>query len=423
MLRTKSGNSAVAKKRLRETRGTMSGSEPINDPVFTRMSRTELERRWTATRVLMAAADLDAVVALGFDDSLSGYVRWLCDFGAPAYMKVVLFFRSAPMSIIEHGGQNGSREVSPDNEDWPGVGRILTASTFKSIPSTYLQEAQVAGAELKMRGVKRIGLLRSGAMPSDFLLGLKQALPEAEFSDQTDAMDRLKAVKSPAELERLRDACRVQDEVFAKVLAATRPGVREVELLALAEYEFRMLGAIDGTMASGSAPAGSPAGIRPWRAQNRTLRVGDTFTILLEMSNGAGYYGELARQISIGPASRELRDAFEVVSEAQAAAVARMRPGAKCKELAAAHDDYMLARGHERETRLFSHGQGYDMVERPLVRADETMSLETGMFVSCHPAVARPNVFAFLCDNYIITDSGAPERVHATPRQLFEVGV
>jgi Xaa-Pro aminopeptidase len=423
MSEAESANSAIAKTRLREAPSIRRGSEPINDPVFTRMSRAELERRWTATRALMGAANLDAIVALGFDDSLSGYVRWLCDFGAPAYMKVVLFHRNGPMSTIEHGGQNGSRDVSPDSEDWPGVGRILTASTFKSVASTYTEEARLAGAELGRRGVKKVGLLRPGAMPSDFVLGLKRALPGVEFSDQTDAMDQLKAVKSPAELDRLRDACRIQDEVFAKVLAAARPGVREVELLALAEYEFRLRGAIDGTMASGSAPAGQPAGIRPWRAQNRTLRVGDTFTILLEMSNDAGYYGELARQISIGPACRELSNAFQVVVEAQAAAVARMRPGAKCVELAAAHDEYMLARGHERETRLFSHSQGYDMVERPLVRADETMSLEAGMFLSCHPVVATPSVFAFLCDNYIVTDNGVPERVHATPQQIFEVDV
>ena len=45
----------------------------------------------------------------------------------------------------------------------------------------------------------------------------------------------------------------------------------------------------------------------------------------------------------------------------------------------------MRGRGLPPELRLYAHGQGYDMVERPLIRDDETMPLEAGMCLAVHP--------------------------------------
>ncbi|HZV05809.1 MAG TPA: hypothetical protein VE999_12065, partial [Gemmataceae bacterium] len=227
------------------------GASSPNDPVFDRIPKAELERRWALVRRHMAEHDLDVLIAGGFDDSLSGYVRWFCDFGSQAYMKIVLFFREGPMTTIEHGALGGHREPSPDS---PGVAAICTTASFKSIAATFTYEAEIAVTELKRRGLKHIGLLRPGGLPYALVDHLQRSLPNVKVSDQTDALDRLKAIKGPAELDSLRQACRLQDEVFAKVLDAVRPGVREVELLALAEHELRLRGAIDGTMLSGSAP-------------------------------------------------------------------------------------------------------------------------------------------------------------------------
>jgi Xaa-Pro aminopeptidase len=417
-----SGSSPTPQARASAVGSRQNSLGHAHDPVFTRISRAELERRWTAVRAHMVSNGLDALVAQGFDDSLSGYVRWFCDFGASAYMKVAMFFRDGPpLATVEHGPLAGVRQVSPDEANNPGVARIYSTASFKSVPATFEYEAHAVAQELTMRGARRVGLLRSGAMPHAFVTQLREALPNTEFLDVTDEIDRLKAIKSSDELGRLREVCAIQDEVFNRILQEIRPGVREVDILALAEHEFRMHGAIDGTMASGSAPSGQPAMIRSWRAQNRVLQQGDYFTVLLEMSSDAGYYGELARQVVIGKAAPDLRQAFDVVKAAQAATVALFRPGAECAEIAAAHNQFMAAHGHAPESRLYSHSQGYDMVERPLIRRDETMKLEAGMFLSCHPVIVTRSMFVFLCDNFIIHEGAVAERVHRTPQEIFEV--
>src|SRR5262245_63777790 len=87
----------------------------------------------------------------------------------------------------------------------------------------------------------------------------------------------------------------------------------------------------------------------------------------------------MARTVVLGKASNELIDGFESMKEAQAHTLRLLKPGASCAEIAQRHDDYMRSRNLPPELRLYCHGQGYDLVERPLIRCDETMTIEEHM--------------------------------------------
>ena len=132
-------------------------------------------------------------------------------------------------------------------------------------------------------------------------------------------------------------------------------------------------------------------------------------------------YTEIARTIVLGKASNEVIDGFETVKEAQAHTLRLMKPGASCRDIAAAHDDFMRARGLPPELRLYCHGQGYDLVERPLIRADETMTLEAGMNIAVHPGYETNSLFAVICDNYLVGADGPGQCLHKTPKRVFEV--
>src|SRR5438034_6811602 len=107
--------------------------------------------------------------------------------------------------------------------------------------------------------------------------------------------------------------------------------------------------------------------------QGRTLRAGDHLVLLIENNGPGGFFAEIARTLVLGKASNELIDGFEAMKEAQIHTLALMKPGASCRDIAIAHDAYMKQRGLPPELRLYAHSQGYDMVERPMLRADESM--------------------------------------------------
>ena len=163
--------------------------------------------------------------------------------------------------------------------------------------------------------------------------------------------------------------------MFAKVAANIRPGMRDIDVTALAQHEALMLGSEQGIFLGGSSPIGRASPFVPRHMQGRRLAEGDHLSLLIEINGAGGFYTEIARTLVLGRASAELQDAFAAMREAQDHTLSLLKPGVPAREVAASHDAWMVARGLPPETRLYAHGQGYDMVERPLIRHDETMAI------------------------------------------------
>jgi Xaa-Pro aminopeptidase len=392
----------------------------VSDRTVSRLLRTELERRWALVRQELKTRDIDALVVLSCEDFLGGHVRWLTD--RPAYSgnnTVALFYANDLMTLIEHGPSGRKRTFAGEEPDYPGVGQVINAAAFQSARATHRYEAEFALAELKLRGYRRIALAGSGVMPYAFVDALMDA--GLEIHDLTDFMDICRARKSAYELDLVRKTAAMQDRILAHLLEHVRPGMRDMDVVTHIMSEGRREGSEQAVFLAGSAPAGVPAMMRPFHYQGRVIGHGDSLSVLIENNGPEGYYTELGRTIVFGAASAELKDGLETVREAQRETVRQYVPGTPCADIARAHDRHMQERGLPLEERLYAHGQGYSLVERPLIRADETMRVEAGMCLVAHPAYIRGGVFAYICDNFIVHDSGPAEPIHSTEQKVFEV--
>jgi Xaa-Pro aminopeptidase len=393
--------------------------ERLLNPISTR----ELERRWAAARKGMAERDIDALVMQNNNDWLGGYVRWFTDTPlSNGYPRSVIFPATDAMTVVDMGGRGVRRKVDGGDEVNRGVAEIIFTPAFTSVAYTEAYQAELVAAELKRRGYRTIGWVAAGAMPHAFVARIERELAgRATFVDATEFIDRLKAIKSEEEKELIRKAARMQDEVFARVLAKIRPGMTDNDVTALAQYEGRLLGSEQGLFLGSSAPLGQASRFLDRHQQARRLKPGEHFSLLIENNGPGGFYTEIARTIVLGKASNELIDGFESMKEAQAHTLRLLKPSASCADIARSHDEYMRARGLPAELRLYCHGQGYDLVERPLVRADETMAIEEHMNLAVHPGYERPSIFAVICDNYFIEADGPGACLHQTPKQIFEI--
>jgi len=391
------------------------------DRRIARISVRELERRWRLVRDHMSERALDALVIQSERDFTGGYIKWFTDIPA-YYPRTVVFHRSDLMTVVEHGPAGGGRILSGRDADNPGVEAIITTSAFPSVNYTQNYDAEVVCNVLSHRGYRRIGLVGPEGMRHGFVSHMATALSgKSETSDETDFIDHVKAVKSDEEIALIRRTAAMQDAVFGKVLSQIKPGMRDLEVAALAQYEGQLLGSEQGIFLGMSARLGCPAFFAQRHFQGRTIQAGDHLSLLIENNGPGGLYTELARTIVLGKASDELINGFEIVSEAQQHTVRKLRAGASCREIARAHDQFLQKKGVPPESRVYSHSQGYDLIERPLVRSDEPMRLEKGMNMVVHPSYATPTVFAHICDNYLVSEDGASDCLHKTPKMIFEL--
>ena len=81
----------------------------------------------------------------------------------------------------------------------------------------------------------------------------------------------------------------------------------------------------------------------------------------------------------------------------------------------------MIAPGPPPEIRLYAHGQGRDLVERPLIRADKTLPLPAGSCLGVYPGFDDARVFAVVCANHMVEATGVGRCLHRTAKQGFEI--
>lgn len=397
------------------------GKMDVDDRRITRISTQELERRWKLVRDHMKERGLGALIVQNARDFTGGYVKWFTD--VPAYYpRTVVFHASDLMTVVEHGAAGRQRSLGGNDADNPGVGEVITTSAFPSVHYTQNYDAEVVSDVLSRRGYRKIGLVGALGVPHGFVAYLEKTQSgKAEISDETEFVDRAKAVKSDEEIALIRKAAEMQDAVFSKVLSHIKPGMRDIEVAALAQYEGQNLGSEQGIFLGMSAKLGQPAFFAQRHFQGRTIRPGDHMSLLIENNGAGGFYAELSRTVVLGKASQELIDGLEIVKEAQAHTLRKFKPGASCREIFLAHNEFIEQKGVPPESRVYSHSQGYDLIERPLIRSDETMNLEKGMNMSVHPAYATSSMFAHICDNYLVEGNGASECLHKTPKRIFEL--
>jgi len=258
-------------------------------------------------------------------------------------------------------------------------------------------------------------------MPHSLIKMLADAMPSVLVTDVTDEVDRVKAIKSAEEIRLIQATASLQDQVFAEVCDFFRPGLNDRDVMAHAEAVGRRLGSDQGIYLGCSAPMGAPSRFAGRHFQNRELAQGDHLSMLIEVNGPGGAYLEIARTMVLGSADDHLLQAFQNVLDAQKYSLSLMKPGAKPADIFAKHNAWMAKHGLPEETRLYAHGQGCEMVERPLIRHDETLPLAEGMLLAVHPGYDDGRVFAVVCDNYMIEADGPGACLHKTKKKVFEL--
>jgi len=390
----------------------------IRDPIST----AELERRWRLARAALRERRLDAIVLQSSEDWMGGYTRWFTDTPATnAYPRSVIFPVDGLMTTCEVGVFDGVWTYNGEHPEFRGIGKRVSTPSFNgAVDYTARYDAELMAKEIRRHGWRHVGLVGANGMYHGFAQGLKDLLPDVEWSDATDPIDHLKAIKSPEEIALIRHTAAMQDEVMTLLLDYVRPGMKEFEVAAYMQYQTTLRGGSQGLYIVMATPPGQPSFVKPKYMQGRAIEKGDVVGIMIECNGPAGLYTHLFRFAVMGKAPQEVIDAHTLVLEAEQNVLDRLKPGASCALVFEAHNEFMRAHGLPEERRILCHSQGYEMVERPLIRHDESMNVEVDMNLGLHAAMVVNKNFMSNTNNFLIGPHG-PERLHKTPQQLFEI--
>jgi Xaa-Pro aminopeptidase len=404
----------------REENAAMQLSERLNTPIST----AELERRWKAVRAAMEREKIDVLLMQNNNDHMGGYTKYFTDLPATnGYPQTVVFPRDDLMTLISQGPMGQVADIPPQGDGIVrGVKQWMRTPSYASAPFTKDYDPELAARALAPYAGGTIGLLGTYQMSFAMVDYLRKGrFSNSTFVDASNMVDEIKVIKSPEEMDRCRDTALMQDGAMRAAFAAIKPGMRDTDVAAIAQCYSQQHGSEQGIYLCASWPYGKPVHFNQRHYQNRVIQKGDYFALLIEDNGPGGMYTELGRTCVLGKASQELKDEFAFTLEARKYTLDRLKPGTPCKDVFEAYNAFMRKNGRPEEKRLYCHGQGYDLVERPLIRHDEPMAIQKDMNIVVHPTYIRGSVHSWACDNYRIGANGPEERLHQYPEEILEI--
>jgi Xaa-Pro dipeptidase len=231
--------------------------------------------------------------------------------------------------------------------------------------------------------------------------------------DAQQLMLDARAVKSSDEIMLLTQAAAMVDGVYQDIVEALKPGIRENEIVALANKRLYEMGS--DQVEAINAVSGERCNPHPHNFSDRLIRPGDqAFFDIIQSFNGyrTCYY----RTFSVGSATGAQRDAYTRAREWMDAAIELVKPGVSTDEIArvwpAATDfgfaDEMAAFGLQ-----FGHGVGLGLHERPIISRLNSLAdpieVLPGMVFALETYCPASDGFsaARIEEEVVVTDSGA----------------
>ncbi len=259
--------------------------------------------------------------------------------------------------------------------------------------------------------------LQSEHMPVTLRKRLAQKLGAKALLDTTALVSDLRVIKDAGEIRQIAKAVKIQEAALEAVLEDLEPGLPEIELAAWLEFEMKTRGSsepafdvIVAARANGSLPHAIPGKTTTGAGKPLLIDWGATF---------GGYRSDMTRTFSLGRWSKAMREIYEIVLEAQLAALDAIRPGALMKDVDTAARDVIAEAGYaDRFGHGLGHGVGLDIHEAPrLARASEG-ALEAGMVVTVEPGIYLPGTGGVrLEDLVVVTDRGS-RNLSSLPKNL-----
>ncbi len=270
-------------------------------------------------------------------------------------------------------------------------------------------------AELVAEHVRKCGAERSrigiepAFLPVDAYELLRDRLPDAIFVDATGAMERMRAVKTQAELQLLRQASEGITDAMLATISAAREGSTKAEIVETLRREETNRGLVfDYCLLTLGASHNRASSQQAWGR-------GDVLSID-SGGNYHGYIGDLCRMGVLGEPDSELEDLLAEVDSVQQAAFSRVKAGAMGAEMIA-HAESVLKSGPSAAFNdFFAHGMGLISHEAPFLMTNHPVAyegvdaerpLQAGMVLSVETTMSHPKRgFIKLEDTLVVTADG-----------------
>ena len=383
--------------------------------------RSELETRWARVRRHM---DCDALIVL--QNVGMFYLSGTTQAG-------VLWFprEGEPILAVRKSYERAKAESALKN--------VVPFRSYSELPALFTNPGETLGFELDV-------------VPVSTYEQVARQFKTARLVDASLVLRKARGVKTPYEIDCIRQAAQQLDRAFLDIPTQLHEGMKEIDLGARIEYVMRTAGHQGltrvrrfnmemhyGAVSFGDTAAyphsfDGPVGVRglytavPAMGGKKELRRGEP--VIVDIVGGcAGYIADGTRVYSLGELSQELQDAHAYVLELNAWLEEQLTPSAIPGEIytkileRVAKSPYasrFMGAG-ENQVKFVAHSVGLELDELPVIAPKYDVPFEANTVMAVEPKIFFPGIGGVGTENTYVIRQGGPERLTTCPQEIFVV--
>jgi Xaa-Pro dipeptidase len=363
----------------------------------TPITSTERQARQERARHLMQQHQLDALLMMA-GTSLR-------------YFSGIDWWESERFMVMVLPAKGEAFYVSPAFEEGRVREQITNGLDNQSIDVRVWQEDQdpyrVIAQALKDRSIGSGTIGIEETLRYVFSEGVAKAAVQAKLTSATAVTAGCRMIKSDSEVALMRLAAHVTLTAYEAAYRSIKDGMTKPEFEELVAQAHSRL----GFAGNGDALVGEFAAFPHGSVTPQVIREGS----LILVDGGClveGYNSDITRTFVFGKPSAKMNQVFDIVHNAQSAALKAARPGVECQSIDAAARKVITEAGYGPDYKYFTHrlghGMGLDGHEWPYLVRGNPRKMEPNMTFSDEPGIYIRGEFGIrLEDDMHITEGGA----------------
>jgi len=262
-------------------------------------------------------------------------------------------------------------------------------------------------AEALAKLIKKLKTVHSVTVEKSLSLGGVGALKKhvkARVKSVANVIENIRSIKDPVEIKTIEAAASISTEALKKTLRYIKPGVTESELAGMLDFQIRKLGA---TNSFETIVAFGPNASRPHHQPGgKKLKQKDT--VLIDFgAKYKGYCSDITRCFVVGRPTAFYKKVYDVVEQAQAAAIKMIKAGVKMKRVDTAAREVI----DKSDLPVYSHGTGHglglEIHESPFLKVESKGTLKAGQIITIEPGIYMPGRLGVrIEDDVLVTEGG-----------------
>jgi len=287
-------------------------------------------------------------------------------------------------------------------------GPLMATQSRMAKTTTYREFAENAvgkvASSLKQRGLDggRIGIEET-YLPVAFYRALQDSLPRAELFPADELLSEVRSLKSPHEIELIRDIGSAAQRIAESCTARVQAGATEQDLGGMITEEYAAAGGDELTMlVVGSGERSAHPNAPP---TDRVMAAGDIVRLDI-IGTKHNYYSDVARTAVVGEPTREQQEIYDLLLRVHEQSLEALRPGVQTSDVYRIYRESMERAGLP-PYHFVGHGLGVTLHEEPFINEFKSVAVKENMVLCIEPLTMLEDRFGMqIEDEVVITSDG-----------------